>query len=232
MKQRNRTGIVRHVAGVAALAVLAVGCSGSSDGAEPAVTEPLEEPEVLPVSEAPTTAAPVVTEAPVEEPALDASAIPELPCAEYVAESGFPLKPCDSGVLVETLQRDLESLFPEIAIDGLFGSQTFGFIEEFQRSNGLEETGLVSEELAGQIASAEALGELGDAESEPDADADADAGDTEAGDADAEGEAGAGDDAITEELCNELIGNADDPNFTAESIEACSDLGIDIVGEG
>ncbi len=215
MKQKNRTGLVRHAAGVAALAVFAVACSGSSDGGAPEISAPVSEVAVAPVTEAPVTVASVVTDPPAAEPAVDPPQVPNLPCAEYVEESGYPLKPCDSGVLVETLQRDLVSLFPGIAIDGLFGNQTFGFIKEFQTSNALEATGLVSEELAGQISTAEALGELGD-----------DASVT------TEAAAAASADAATEELCNGLIGNADDPNFTAATIEACSALGIDVVGEG
>jgi hypothetical protein len=217
MKSHNRTRIVRYVAGVAALATLGVACSGSSDGAESEVTTPASAVLTTPVTEAPTTLAPVVTDPPASEEAVDPADIPDLPCSAYVAESGYPLKPCDSGVLVETLQRDLESLFPAIAIDGLFGGQTFEFVKEFQSSNALEATGIVSEELAGQIATADALGEGGD-----------NSGATE--------EAGATEgeeiDAATEELCTGLIGNVDDPNFTAEQVEACSELGIDIVGEG
>ena len=214
MQQHNRTGLVRYAAGVAALAVLAVGCSGSSEGGEAEVSVPVSEAPVVSVTEAPVTLAPVVTEPPATEPVVDPAAIPDLPCAEYVDESGYPLKPCDSGVLVETLQRDLVSLFPGIAIDGLFGNQTFGFVKEFQASNTLEQTGLVSEELAGQIATAEALGD--------------DAG-TTVQEATPEVEAVV---ATTAELCNGLIGQADDPNFTAERIVECSDLGVDIVGEG
>ena len=101
--------------------------------------------------------APTVTEPPATEAAIDPAEIPETPCEEYVDEAGYPLKPCDSGTLVETLQRDLESLFPTIAIDGLYGGQTFGFIEEIQTAIGDEVTGLVSEELAGRIADAESV---------------------------------------------------------------------------
>jgi hypothetical protein len=217
MKQNNRTGIIRHAAGVAALAMLAVACSGSSDGAEADVTTPVSQVLSSPVEESPITAAPVVTDPQEEEPVDEPTVVPGLPCASYVAEVGYPLKPCDSGVLVETLQRDLESLFPSIAIDGLFGSQSVEFVKEFQTSNGLEATGIVSEELAGQIATAEALGELGD-----------DAGATE------EAETTEADpiDPATEELCNGLIGNPEDSNFTADQIEICSEAGIDIVGEG
>lgn len=222
MKQRKRTGIVRHAAGVAVIALLAVGCSGSSDGDESEVTLPDSVETVPPSTEAPATVAPVVTDAPVEEE-VDPGEVPDLPCEAYVAESGYPLKSCDSGVLVETLQRDLESLFPEIAIDGLFGSQTFGFIEEIQTANGLDVTGLVSEELAGQIAVADSIDSVvpgSGAAAETDEPAQTD-----------EPEEAAVDSEL-EELCNGLIGNADDPNFTAEQIEICSDAGIDIVGEG
>ncbi len=221
MKQHNRTGIVRHAAGVAALAMLAVACSGSSDGAETDVSTPVSQV-LSPVEELPITAAPVVTEPPQEEPVDVPTVVPDLPCATYVAEVGYPLKPCDSGVLVETLQRDLESLFPSIAIDGLFGSQSFEFVKEFQTSNGLEATGIVSEELAGQIATAEALGELGD-----DAGATGEAETTESETTEADPI-----DPATEELCNGLIGNPEDSNFTADQIEICSEAGIDIVGEG
>ncbi len=167
MNQHSRSRIVRHAAGVAALAVFAVGCGGSSDGGESEVSTPASDVSAPVVTEAPVeTAAPVVSEAPV---VTDPVEIPTVPCAEYVDESGYPLKPCDKGVLTETLQRDLESLFPGIAIDGLFGGQTFDFIKEYQTSVGLEATGLVSEELAGQIAAAESLGDLGsDASTTPD----------------------------------------------------------------
>ena len=37
---------------------------------------------------------------------------------------------------------------------------------------------------------------------------------------------------VTEELCTDLIGDASNPNFTPETIEACSALGIDLVGRG
>lgn len=228
MKHDQRRGHVRRLAGAAALALLVAACSGSSDGGEAETTAPVTEAPTAPVTEAPTTAAPVVTEAVEEEPAVDASAIPDLPCEEYVAESGYPLKPCDSGVLVETLQRDLESLFPEIAIDGLYGSQTFGFIEQIQTANGLEANGLVSEALAGQIASADSADALGDGS---DASETTEVATTEPATTEVESE-GDGEDSTTAELCNDLIGNAEDPNFTAETIEACSDLGIDIVGEG
>lgn len=220
MKQRNRTGIVRHAAGVAVIAMLAVGCSGSSDGGESEVTLPDSVETIAPSTEVPATVAPVVTDAPVLEEDIGPGEVPDLPCESYVDESGYPLKPCDSGVLVETLQRDLESLFPEIAIDGLFGGQTFGFIEEIQAANGLEVTGIVSEELAGQIAVADSIDSVvssGDTTTEAEEPAE-----TEEAAVDSE----------LEELCNGLIGNADDPNFNAEQLEICSDAGIDIVGEG
>lgn len=178
---------------------------------------------IAPSTEAPATVAPVVTDAPVLEEDIDPGDVPELPCESYVDESGYPLIPCDSGVLVETLQRDLESLFPEIAIDGLFGGQTFGFIEEIQAANGLEVTGIVSEELAEQIAVADSIDSVvsgGDATTEAE-----EPEETE------EVEEAAVDSEL-EELCNGLIGNADDPNFNAEQIEICSEAGIDIVGEG
>lgn len=170
MKQHNRSGIVRRAAGVGAFTVLLVACGGSDD-AETETSSPVSEAPEPAVTEVMTTEAPVVTDPPEEEAAVDPATIPEVPCAEYVDEAGYPLKPCDSGVLVETLQRNLESLFPGIAIDGLFGSQTFGFIQEFQTSNGLEATGLVSEELAEQIAAAESLGEVGSDEEEADGEA-------------------------------------------------------------
>lgn len=214
MEQRNGNRIVRHVAAVAAIAALVGACSGSSDGADTETTTPATDPAESSVTAAPVaTELPVATDAPVEDTTVEETEIPELPCADYVSESGYPLKPCDSGVLVETLQRDLESLFPGIAIDGLFGSQTYGFVQEFQTSNGLEATGLVSEDLAAQIASAESLGD-GDASTDEVVTTDAAAADE-----------------LTEEVCTDLIGNADDPNFTPESIEGCSALGIDIVGE-
>ncbi len=174
MKQHHRSGIVRRATAVGALAVLLVACGGSSDDADTGVSTPVSEAPAAPVTDVVATEAPVVTDPPVEDAAVDPTAVPDLPCAEYVDESGYPLKSCDSGVLVETLQRDLESLFPGIAVDGLFGSQTFGFVQEFQTSNGIEATGLVSEELAGQIAAAESLGEAGsDAQETEEADADA-----------------------------------------------------------
>lgn len=169
MNQHNRSGIIRRAAGIGALAALLVACGGSSDDAETEVSTPVTEAAEPAVTEVATTEAPVVTDPPAEEAEVDPAAIPEVPCAEYVDESGYPLKPCDSGVLVETLQRELESLFPEIAIDGLFGSQTFGFIQEFQTSNGLEATGLVSEELAAEIAAAESVGEANSGVEETDA---------------------------------------------------------------
>lgn len=196
------------------LTALVAACSGSSDGAGSEVSTPVSEAPVVAISEPPATLAPVVTDPPVSEPIAEEVVIPDVPCDEYVEEAGYPLKPCDSGVLTETLQRDLVSLFPGIAIDGLFGGQTFGFIKEFQTSNGLEATGLVSEELAVQISTAESLGSQQQVAGEA---------------ADASADDGA---ATDEELCNGLIGNPDDPNFTAERIEACSALGIDIVGEG
>lgn len=228
MKQHIRTRVIRRSAAVAAVAFLFAACSGSSDGAETPETAPLTDPVAeTPVTEAPATEAPAVTDPPATEPTVAATDIPELPCAEYVEESGYPLKACDSGVLVETLQRDLESLFPSIAIDGLYGSQSVGFVEEFQTAVGVEATGLVSEELAAQIAETESLD---DADATDDAESDGD--DTEATeDADdtAEDETA---DAITEERCNELIGDAENPDFTADAIEACSELGVDLVGEG
>lgn len=148
------------------LAVFLVACGGSDD-ADTADSTPVTEVPAAAVTEVTTTSAPVVTDPPVET-TVDPADIPDLPCAEYVDESGYPLKPCDSGVLVETLQRDLESLFPTIAIDGLYGSQTFGFVQEFQTSAGLEATGLVSEELAEQISAAESLDEVGADEQEAD----------------------------------------------------------------
>jgi len=226
MKQRNRTGIVRHAAGVAAVALLAVGCGGSSDGGESEVTVPESIETIEPAAEVVDTVAPVATEAPVVEEVADPTEVPEVPCASYVEESGFPLKPCDSGVLVETLQRDLESLFPAIAIDGLFGGQTFGFIQEIQTANGLESTGLVSEELAGQIAAADSIDGVAAGSATPEES-------DEAADEPEEAEAEeAAIDPATEELCTGLIGNPDDPNFTAEQIEICSEAGIDLVGEG
>ncbi len=153
--------------------MLIVACGGSSDDADSASSVPVTEAPAAPITEVVTTEPPVATDPPVDEEAVDPTAVPDLPCAEYVDESGYPLKSCDKGVLVETLQRDLQSLFPEIAVDGLFGSQTFGFIQQFQTSNGVEATGLVSEELAGQIAAAESV-DVADSEA-PDADADADA---------------------------------------------------------
>lgn len=167
MKQHNRSGIVRRAAGVGAFTVLLVACGGSDD-AETEVSTPVSEAPATAATEVTTTEAPVVTDPPAEEAAVDPATLPEVPCATYVDESGYPLKPCDSGVLVETLQRDLVSLFPAITIDGLFGSQTFGLIQEFQTSNGLEATGLVSEELAEQIAAAESLGEVASDEEETD----------------------------------------------------------------
>ncbi len=224
--------MVRRAAGIAVLAVVGAACGGSSDGDEAEVSVPVTEAAEAPVTEAPATVAPVVTEAPVVEETIDVADIPSVPCAEYVTESGYPLKPCDSGVLVETLQRDLESLFPAIAIDGLYGGQTFGFIEQIQTASGAEATGLVSEELAGQIAAAESLDDLGVG---GDATADTVAEETAVEETEAEAETeveGDGDDQTTEELCNELIGNPDAEEFTATMIETCSDLGIDLVGEG
>ncbi len=228
VKTHGRRGIARRAVGVAAIAVFTVACSGSSDGGEAEVTAPATDLPAAPVTEAPVvTEAPAVTAAPVEEPAVDPAEIPDLPCEEYVEESGYPLKPCDKGVLVETLQRDLESLFPAIAIDGLFGNQTFGFIEEIQTANGLDANGLVSEEFAGQIADAESVDAVeADGATTDDGEAEAETpADTEEADS-AEAE------PASEALCNDLIGKADDPDFTAERIVECSDLGIDLVGEG
>lgn len=234
MKQKNRRGIACRASGVVALAMLVVACSGSSDSAESEGSTPASEVSSAPVTDPLPTVAPVVTDPPAEEPAVEATEIPDLPCADYIEESGYPLTPCDSGTLVETLQRDLESLFPSIAIDGLFGNQTFGFIKEFQTSEGVEATGLVSEELADQIATAESLGEAGSDDEAASDEAAADgaaAGDDEAATDAPDGEADAADTA-TEELCNDLIGKPDDPNFDAQQIEDCSAIGVDIVGEG
>ncbi len=217
--QHTRTQIVRRLAGAAVFAVVAAGCAGSSDGGSPEDTTPDTEVSTAPATAAPPTEAPVVTDPATDESTVDPADIPEVPCAEYVTESGFPLKPCDSGVLVEQLQRDLESLFPAIGIDGLYGAQTFGFIQEIQTANGLEATGLVSEELADQISEATSIDSV-----VPDA-----GGDT-ATESDPEDDTS--DTAITAERCNELVGNADDPDFTADAIEACSELGVDLVGEG
>lgn len=221
VNKSGRRGFVRRAAGVAAIALLAVACSGSDDEGESEVSAPASDASAVSAAETSTTVAPVVTDPPTTESAVEPAEIPDLPCADYLDESGYPLTPCDSGPLVETLQRNLASLFPSIVIDGLFGSQTSGFVTEFQASNALEETGLVSEELAGQIEAAEALGELVEESGAAEADAAEDGA----------SEDGVVDDA-TEELCTDLIGNANDPNFTAGQIEACSALGIDIVGEG
>ncbi len=224
VNQQNRSNMVRRAAGIAALAVLAVSCGGSSDGEEAASSTPATEGVEAPASAAPTTVAAPVTEAPAVEEPVDVADIPAVPCAEYVAETGYPLKPCDSGVLVETLQRDLESLFPTIAIDGLYGGQTFGFIQQIQTASGTAATGLVSEALAQQIASAETLDALGDGVvTTADPDADEAAADVTEGD---------GDDLTTEQVCNDLIGNPEAEELTGTMIETCADLGIDIVGEG
>lgn len=224
---------IRPITGLVTLCLLAASCGGGSDAAEADVTVPATDGVEVPVTEVATTVAPTTTAAPVEEAEID---VPSLPCAEYVAESGYPLKPCDSGVLVETLQRDLESLFPDIGIDGLFGQQTFGFIEEYQTANGLEATGVVSEELATAIAASDGLGDAAEA---PETDDDASDSTTEA-DADAEA---SGDDSteasglsesenaslLDVDTCTSLIGNPDDPAFTATAVETCSDLGVDLV---
>lgn len=223
---------VRRVVGAVAAGMLMAACGGSSDGAETDASVPSTEAVDVAVTEVATTVAPVVTEAPVEEPAA-AVEVPSLPCAEYVAESGYPLKPCDSGVLVESLQRDLESLFPSIGIDGLFGQQTFGFIQEFQASNGLEETGVVSEDLAGAVATAESLGDAAESDESAEPDESPEPDDAESGD-DGEAEASAVEatGALDEATCTALIGQADEPAFTADAIEACSDIGVDIVHGG
>ena len=139
---------------------------------------------------------------------------------------------------MERLQRDLESLFPTIAIDGLYGSQSVGFVEEIQTSNGLTVTGLVSEELAAQIAEAESADSVGsggdatDGSTSSDVPDEADGAETDeaATDEATTGESASG--PATEASCTELIGQADDPDFTAERIEECSALGVDLVGEG
>lgn len=225
---------IRPITGLVTLCLLAASCGGGSDEADADVTVPATDGVEVPVTEVATTVAPTTTAAPVEEAEID---VPSLPCAEYVAEVGYPLKPCDSGVLVETLQRDLESLFPDIGIDGLFGQQTFGFIEEYQTANGLEATGVVSEELANAIAASDGLGSsaastttdaTGDSDSTTDADADAEASGDDSSEAAGLSESENAS-LLDVDTCTSLIGNPDDPAFTAAAIETCSDLGVDLV---
>lgn len=232
----NKQRQIRQIAGLVTLCVLAASCGGGSDEAETEASVPSTEIAEVPATEVATTvAATTTTVAVVEDVPVD---IPSLPCAEYVTESGFPLKPCDSGVLVESLQRDLESLFPDIGIDGLFGQQTFGFVQEYQAANGLAETGVVSEELASAIAEADGIGESDEADTSAEStDSTDSSGDTESGgdaggdsSAEASGLAeGANNGQLDEDACTSLIGNPDDPGFTAAAVETCSDLGVDLV---
>lgn len=168
MNTTTRTTTVRRFAAAVAVAVALTACAGSDESAD---SVPIADEAVVDttVEAAPVvTDAPVVTEAPVvTDPPVE---IPALPCADYVDETGYPLVPCVKGVLTETLQRDLVKIYPEVFIDGLFGQQTDSFVKQFQAATGAEETGVVSEALAGEIAAAGEAGEIPGADTAEDDD--------------------------------------------------------------
>lgn len=58
-------------------------------------------------------------------------------CNDYLDNSTLPLKYCDSGAKVTSLQIALRDLGYDIDTDGYFGKGTKAAVQDFQRSNGL-----------------------------------------------------------------------------------------------
>jgi hypothetical protein len=74
-------------------------------------------------------------------------------CAAYVpdTEVEYPLTPCVFGNRVMTIQNGLAAAGFNADADGYFGSGTMRTVMRYQQSQGLDITGVVSEELALQL---------------------------------------------------------------------------------
>ena len=64
-------------------------------------------------------------------------------CPSYRANDQYPIRLCDKGDDVKSIQSRLRSVDSSLNIDGYFGPATLSAVREFQRINGLEVDGLV-----------------------------------------------------------------------------------------
>lgn len=71
-------------------------------------------------------------------------------CDAYVtdADRGYPLTPCTEGDLVAAVQNGLAAAGYNVDADGFFGPGTMRTVMRYQQSQGLDITGVVSEQLA------------------------------------------------------------------------------------
>ncbi len=108
---------------VIALMLVAIGCSGSDDASRTGITVP-----------------PIVT----VEPTIEPPTSDRPPCGEYTPNDDLPLRRCDRGELVKSVQAELANVLGiELAADGYFGDQTQSAVLRYQTDNDLEPDGLV-----------------------------------------------------------------------------------------